>query len=92
MDKKVRKTIEHHMRTFETLSPQNRWKNVIESVLEKYKDTEKGRLIELRYFQGRSEVQICLELHISQRLYYDWIKDILQDAALMAAYEKLIKP
>lgn len=92
MNKEIRKTIEHHLRNFENLNPQSRWKNVIKAVLEKYKHTEKGKLIELRYFQGKTEVQICLELHISQRLYYDWINDILQAAALMAAYEKLIKP
>ena len=67
-------------------------KTVYDEVINKYKDTEKGRLIELRYQRRRKEVQICMELHISQRLYYDWISDILQDVALMAAYEKLIKP
>lgn len=92
MNKKIRKEIEYNLRNYDNLNPAEPWRNVISAVLTKYRDTEKGRLIELRYFLGRSEVQICMELHISQRLYYDWIKDILQDVALMAAYEKLIKP
>ena len=92
MNKKIRKEIEYNLRNFNYLDPANPWRNVIESVLIKYQDSEKGRLIELRYFRGKSEVQICMELYISKRLYYDWIKEILHDVALMAAYEKLIKP
>ena len=92
MNRRIRKEIEQHLKNYKNLSPADPWRNVIDAVLQKYKDTEKGRLIELRYWRKRSEVQICMELHISQRLYYDWIKDILQDTALMAAYEKLIKP
>ena len=92
MNKKIRREIEYQMRSYENLNPGDPWRNVIDAVLSKYQDSEKGRLIELRYFRGRSEVQICMELHISQRLYYDWVNDILQDAALMASYERLIKP
>lgn len=92
MNRKIRKEIEYYLKNYKNISHADPWRNVIDAVLTKYKDTEKGRLIELRYEKGRSYVQICMELHISQRLYYDWIKDILQDAALMAAYEKLIKP
>lgn len=92
MNKKIRKEIEYNLRNFPYLAPADPWRNVIESVLTKYQDTEKGRLIELRYLRNKSEVQICMELFISKRLYYDWIKEILQDVALMAAYEKLIKP
>ena len=92
MNKKIRKEIEYNLRNFNYLDPANPWRNVIESVLTKYQDSEKGRLIELRYFRDKSEVQICMELYISKRLYYDWIKEILHDVALMAAYEKLIKP
>ena len=92
MTKKIRKEIEYNLRNFYYLDPADPWRNVIESVLTKYQDSEKGRLIELRYFRNKSEVQICMELFISKRLYYDWIKEILQDVALMAAYEKLIKP
>ena len=92
MNKRIRKEIEYHLRLYKDLEPADPWKNVIESVVTKYQDTEKGRLIDLRYFKGKTEVQICMELFISKRLYYDWIRDILQDLALMAAYEKLIKP
>lgn len=92
MNKRIRKEIEAKLREYKNLSPADPWKNVIDSVLTKYKGTEKGRLIELRYYHKRREVQVCMELHISQRLYYDWINQIIQDVALMAAYEKLIKP
>ena len=92
MNKKIRKEIEKNLRNFKYLDPADPWRNVIDSVVTKYQDTEKGRLIELRYFRGKTEVQICMDLYISKRLYYDWIKEILQDVALMAAYEKLIKP
>lgn len=92
MNKRIRREIEYHLRIYKDLEPADPWRNVIDSVITKYQDTEKGRLIELRYFRNKSEVQICMELYISKRLYYDWIKEILQDVALMAAYEKLIKP
>lgn len=92
MNRKIRKQIEYYLRNFKLLDPADPWRNVIDSVVTKYKDTEKGRLIELRYWKKKTEVQICMELHISQRLYYSWIDDILQDAALMAAYERLIQP
>ena len=92
MNKKIRREIEYYLRNYKNLDSADPWHNVITAVIDKYRDTEKGRLIELRYFRRRKEVQICMELHISQRLYYDWINDILQDVALMAAYEKLIKP
>lgn len=92
MNKKIRKEIENKLRNYKNLSPADPWRNVIDSVLTKYKDTEKGRLIDLRYNKNRREVQVCMELHISQRLYYDWINQIIQDVALMAAFEKLIKP
>lgn len=92
MDKKIRKEIEYNLRNYKNLDSADPWNNVITAVINKYQDTEKGKLIDLRYQKRRREVQICMELHISQRLYYDWINDILQDVALMAAYEKLIKP
>jgi hypothetical protein len=92
MNKRIRKEVENHLRNYKNLDSADPWHNVIESVINKYQDTEKGKLIDLRYQKRRREVQICMELHISQRLYYDWINDILQDVALMAAYEKLIKP
>ena len=92
MDKGLRRTIEKKFRAYGNLKFNDPWKNVIESVIAKYSGTEKGKLIECRYLKGKNEVQTCLELHISQRLYYDWVKDIIQDTALMAAYEKLIRP
>ena len=92
MNKKIRKEVENHLRNYQNLDSADPWHNVITAVINKYRDTEKGKLIDLRYQRGHREVQICMALHISQRLYYDWIDDILQDAALMAAYEKLIKP
>ena len=92
MNKRIRKEIEYHLKIYKDLEPANPWKNVIDSVVTKYQDTDKGRLIELRYFRKKTEVQICMELYISRQSYYEWINDILQDVALMAAYEKLIKP
>lgn len=92
MNKRIRKEIEYYFRNYKDLAQDDPWRNVIDAVKTKHKDTEKGKLIELRYEKKRSEVQICMALHISQRLYYDWVNSIINDAALMAAYEKLIKP
>ena len=92
MNKRIRREIEYHFRNYNALEEDNPWRNVIDAVYMKYKGTEKGKLMELRYQRKKSEVQICMELHISQRLYYDWVSAIINDAALMAAYEKLIKP
>lgn len=87
-----KKIIEKKLYGYKKLDANDPWKNVIDSVLQKYQGTEKGELIKLRYFRRKSEVQICMELYISRRSYYSWIQDIINDLTIMAAYEHLIKP
>lgn len=73
------------------LQEKEKWLCVIESVLKHYKNTEKLKLIEKKYFEELSEVQICTELNIERRTYYVWRNEIVLFAAIIAAQEGLLK-
>lgn len=88
---RYKKEIEKRLYNYNCLEP-GPWKNVIDSVLMKYKGTEKGELIRMKYFTDHSDVYIFMHLHISERTFYSWIGDIIRDIELMAAYERLICP
>lgn len=88
---KYNKEIEKRLYNYKNLES-GAWKNVIDSVLNKYQGTEKGELIRMRYFTNHSDVYIFMHLHISERTFYSWIGDIIRDIELMAAYERLICP
>lgn len=85
-----KKIIEKKLNEYDSLK--GAWKNVIDSVLDKYKGTEKGELIRMKYFTNHSDVYIFLHLNISERTFYAWIAEIIHDIELMAAYERLINP
>lgn len=73
------------------LQEKEKWLRVIGAVLERYKNTEKLKLIEKKYFEGLSEVQICTELHIERRTYYIWRNEIVLFAAIIAVQEGVLK-
>ena len=68
------------------------WQEVINIVKDKYKDTEKGDFIRMRYVEKKSPVTICMNLSICQTAYYLWRKEILNEVMLQAAYKQLFKP
>lgn len=73
------------------LQEKEKWLRVIGAVIERYRDTEKLKLIEKKYFEGLSEVQICTELHIERRTYYIWRNEIVLFAAIIAVQEGVLK-
>lgn len=52
----------------------------------------KLRLFEMRYKERKKEKEICDRLHIDRATYYNYISDIIQNIALIASYERLIRP
>ena len=73
------------------LQEKEKWLRVIGAVIERYRDTEKLKLIEKKYFEGLSEVQICTELHVERRTYYIWRNEIVLFAAIIAVQEGVLK-
>lgn len=67
------------------------WKAVVEAVKEKYKGTDKGRYIQMKYEQRINMVLICMDLYISQSTFYTWRQEIIHEVEKRAAYEHLIK-
>lgn len=73
-------------------NPSPEWEEVINIVKDKYKDTEKGNFIRMRYVEKKSPVTICMNLNICQTAYYLWRKEILNEVMLQAAYKQIFKP
>ncbi len=77
----------------EIISPSStEWKEIVEAVKEKYKDTSKGRFIQMKYEQRMNMIPICMELYISQSTFYTWRNEIINEIEKRAAYEQLIEP
>lgn len=72
------------------LSPE--WKEVIDTVKEKHKGTDKGKFIELRYEKGKEPIPVCMELYVSRSTLYSWREEIINEIILQAAYKQLLKP
>lgn len=68
-----------------------KWLKVIENTIQHFKGTEKGRLLQKKYFDELGEKHICEELHIERATYYNWRNEIVFYTALLAAQEGLIK-
>ncbi len=68
-----------------------KWLKVVRKVLMKFDGTDKGRLIEKKYFEELGEVHVCMELHISRATFFNWREEIVLFTALLAVQEKLIK-
>lgn len=73
-------------------NPGTEWKPVIDAIHEKYEGTDKGKFITLKYKRNKAVVPICMELYISQRTYYAWRDEIINEVLMQAAYKQLIKP
>jgi len=73
------------------LLEKEKWLKVIEGTIQHFQGTEKGRLLQKKYFDELRERHICQELHIERATYYNWRNEIVFYTALLAAQEGLIK-
>lgn len=62
----------------------NNWIKVIESVKNKFEGTEKGKLLEMKYFKNLKASYIQESLYIERRTYFMWRNDIVLYTALVA--------
>lgn len=68
-----------------------KWLKVIEGTIQHFQGTEKGRLLQKKYFDQLGERHICRELHIERTTYYRWREEIVLYTALLATQYGLIK-
>lgn len=73
------------------LVEKEKWLKVIEATIQHFQGTEKGRLLQKKYFDELGERHICLELHIERTTYYRWREEIVIYTALLATQYGLIK-
>jgi hypothetical protein len=67
-----------------------KWITIIEKVVDKYKGTEKGRLLQLQYFDEEGPNYIQEVLHIERRTYFMWRNEIVLSVAFLAQKYNLI--
>lgn len=73
------------------LLEKEKWLKVIEGTIQHFQGTEKGRLLQKKYFDQLGERHICRELHIERTTYYRWREEIGLYTALLATQYGLIK-
>lgn len=91
MKKELRQLIESHLYNYCQNGTDPNWTMVIGVYLTGLEE-EDLKLVELRYKERQSEREICRRLHIEKSTYYAKITNIIQDLAIIAAYERLINP
>lgn len=91
MRKELRQLIESHLYNYCHAGTDPAWMMLIGMHLAGLEE-EELKLIELRYKDKKSEREICRRLHIEKSTYYAKITNIIQDIAIIAAYERLINP
>lgn len=73
------------------LVEEEKWLKVIKNTIKHFENTEKGRLLQKKYFDELGEKYICEELHIERATYYNWRNEIVLYTALLGVQEGLIK-
>lgn len=91
MKKELRHLIESHLYNYCGSGTDPQWMLLIAMHLKGLPE-EDLKLVELRYKERQSEREICRRLHIEKSTYYAKITNIIQDIAIIAAYERLINP
>jgi RinA family phage transcriptional activator len=66
------------------------WIKVIEKVRGKFAGTDKGKLLEMQYFEELGPEHIQSKLYIERRTYYMWRNDIVLFTVLLAQKYGLI--
>ncbi len=77
VEKKVIDTVDGHMVLY-------KWCLVFEKTFERFKWTQKDKLMTMRYLDNNHDVCICNEIGISRSTYFYWVEEILQVAFLWA--------
>ena len=66
------------------------WQKVFDNLLITYAFTDKEKLLRKLFVDGNNKIRICMDLYISERLYYYWIQEICETATKWAAEYGLI--
>ena len=72
------------------LIEKEKWVEVIEKVKMRYANTEKGKLLQMKYFEELAREHICKTLYIDRATYFRWKNEIVLYAALLAQKYHLI--
>lgn len=67
-----------------------RWSKVYAETVNKFKDDPKGELFEHYYVQHKHRHRVCIDLCLSEPLFYVWRNEILIYAAFRACEYQLI--
>ena len=68
-----------------------KWVKVVSEVIDFYKDSDKGRLLELKYMsQYMSITVMSMMLHISRAQLFNWDSDLINKAYRLAVSENLL--
>jgi len=73
------------------LVEKEKWLKVVEGTIQHFQGTDKGKLLQKKYFDELGEKHICQELFIDRSTYYNWRNEIVLYTALLAAQYGLIK-
>jgi len=68
-----------------------RWVQAIEKTIVRYAESEKGKLLELKYFSEMDDEYICKALNIERTTYFNWRTELVTYTALVAAQQGLIR-
>jgi len=66
-----------------------KWCKVFENTLDRFRWTQKDKLMRMRYLDRNHEECICGVIGIERRTYFYWVEDVLQVAYLWAEELKL---
>lgn len=69
-----------------------KWIQIIDITRDRYKNTDKGRLLEMRYFEELAPDHICERLYIERRTFYYWKEEIVIYVSNLAAKYGLYDP
>ena len=67
------------------------WSSVISAYMTYECNDEERLFIDYAFFQNKSHVFICENLHISERIYFSWCEKILNDLTCVAIQAELMK-
>lgn len=77
--------------TRQDIVEKEKWLKVVEGTISHFQGTEKGRLLQKKYFDELSNLHVMRELHIEKTTFYRWREEIVIYAAMLAIQAGLIK-
>ena len=76
----------------EELEKMRKWIQIIDIAKNRYENTDKGKLLEMRYFEELAPNDICERLYIERRTFYYWKDEIVIYVSNLAAKYGLYDP